>query len=97
MNIFLEVKTAEYLGDYCLMIGFNNGMSKIVDLSDVVSKYPVFQPLQDKEKFCKFTITDTLEWNDGKIDISPEFLFEHGKKAYSYSPENQFLDFVAEE
>ena len=76
-----EVAKAEYVDGYRLMIWFNDGMKKIVDLSDIIEKYPVFQPLSDMRTFQRFNVTDTLEWHDGQIDIAPEYLYEHGVQA----------------
>ena len=43
---------------------------------------PFFDPLKDVELLKNFRLTDTLEWMDGKIDIAPEYLYEHGVIAY---------------
>ena len=52
-----------------------------VDFHDLLFKlqYPVFLPLRDKERFRNFKITDTLEWEEGTIDIAPETVYEMGK------------------
>lgn len=34
------------------------------------------------ELLRNFQVSDTLEWLDGKIDIAPEYLHEHGVVAY---------------
>ncbi len=72
-----EVVKAEYLDAYCIEVWFNDGAQKKVDLSDVIMKYPVFKPLKDIELFKQFTVTDTLEWNEGEIDIAPEYLYSN--------------------
>lgn len=41
---------------------------------------PVFKPLENIDLFKKFTVTDTLEWDNGNIDIAPEYLYENGVK-----------------
>ena len=57
--MFLEVSSAQYLGDYKINLLFNNGESKTVDLFDqLVGK--VFEPLKDKAYFQSFAIRNDL-------------------------------------
>jgi hypothetical protein len=79
--MFLEITHAEYLGGYTLKVFFNNDQSRIFDFSDVIARYPVFAPLGEADRFKSFTITDTLEWENGRIDIAPEYIYEHGQAA----------------
>lgn len=79
--MFLEITHAEYLGGYTLKVTFNNGEVRIFDFSEVIARYPAFAPLGKAECFKSFTVTDTLEWEDGRIDIAPEFVYEHGQAA----------------
>ena len=51
------------------------------DFTDVIARYPAFAPLVETSRFKAFTITDTLEWENGCIDIAPEYIYEHGKAA----------------
>lgn len=81
MPMFLEITSAEYLSDYKLLVTFNNGEKRVFDFAGVIERYPVFAPLSDKNRFKAFYITDTLEWDNGHIDIAPEYIFEHGKAA----------------
>lgn len=73
-----EIIKAEYMDGYRVMVWFNDGVKKIVNLSGVVSKYPVFKSLSNLDSFRRFNVTDTLEWENGKIDIAPEYLYENG-------------------
>lgn len=75
--MFLEVSSAKYLGDYKINLHFNNGESRIVDLSDkLIGK--VFEPLKDKAYFQSFVIKfNTIEWSNG-ADFAPEYLYEIG-------------------
>ena len=79
--MFLEITHAEYLGGYTLKVFFNNDKSRIFDFSDVIARYPAFAPLGESDRFKSFTITDTLEWEDGRIDIAAEYIYEHGQAA----------------
>lgn len=77
--MFIEVLNAKYLGDYKIHLVFNNGESKIVDLSAELDG-KIFEPLKDKSYFQSFTIKfNTIEWSNG-ADFAPEFLLELGKK-----------------
>ena len=73
----LEVKTAEYLGDYVISLLFNNGRSGTVNLEQTLfdDNRPVFAALRDKAEFRKFKVEhSTLVWGD-KFDLAAEYLF----------------------
>jgi hypothetical protein len=80
-NVFLEITDAEYISDYKLLVKFNNGERRVFDFAGVIERYPVFAPLCDTNGFKAFAITDTLEWDNGSIDIAPEYVYEHGRAA----------------
>ncbi len=76
----LRVTDVEYLKDYTLMLSFNDGVKKIVDLAPYLTG-DVFGPLRDKYLFIQFALTPiTLEWANG-ADLAPEFLYEIGQVA----------------
>jgi hypothetical protein len=56
-------------------------VKKEVDFYDLLFKndYPVFRKLKDMDNFLKFRVTDTLEWDNGNVDIAPETVYEYGK------------------
>ena len=76
--MWTEVLNATYLDSYRILVQFNNGVRKVVDFTNIVKHYPVFQPLSNLTLFKQFKVTDTLEWDNGKIDIAPEYLYENG-------------------
>ena len=76
--MWTEVLKATYLDNYRILVLFNNGIQKVVDFANIVKRYPVFKPLNDMNLFKQFKVTDTLEWDNGRIDIAPEFLYENG-------------------
>ena len=76
--MFLEIIDAQYIDGYKLLLFFNNGQKRSFDFSYVIERYPVFHSLKDLSLFKNFSITDTLEWNNGAIDIAPEYLYENG-------------------
>ena len=75
--MFLEIVKAEYLDGYRLSLLFNNGVRRVVDLSNSL-KGSVFAPLKDISYFKKFSIKfNTVEWENG-ADFAPEYLYETG-------------------
>ena len=76
------INNAEYLGDYRLALSFSNGKERIVDVKDYILTHPLFSPLQDKQQFSRFQLDGwTVSWQDGKLDLAPEYLYEIGVPA----------------
>lgn len=72
---------AEYLEGYKLLLTFENGVRKVVDLGPHLEG-EVFEPLQDHEYFQQVYVnadTETIEWPNG-ADLAPEFLWEIGEE-----------------
>ena len=73
--MFIEVVKAKYIDGYRLLLLFNNGERRIVDLSNSL-KGTVFAPLKDINFFKRFSIKfNTVEWENG-ADFAPEYLYE---------------------
>ena len=73
--------SAEYLVDYRLKLTFNDGAVKIFDGKDIISK-PLYQVLQSQAIFQRFELDGwTVSWENGKIDIAPEYLYDHAIEA----------------
>lgn len=71
------ITSATYLGDYRLQLTFNDGAVKIFDGKDIVQQ-PLYQSLQSLSVFQQFELDGwTVSWEGGKIDIAPEYLYEH--------------------
>ena len=78
--MFLEVTKAKYLDGYRIMLLFNNGERRIVDLSQSLNG-KVFEPLKNIGYFKRFSIKfNTIEWENG-ADFAPEYLYEIGTAA----------------
>ena len=78
--MFIEVVKAEYVEGYKLLLLFNNGERRMVDLSNSL-KGTVFAPLRDISYFKNFSIKfNTIEWENG-ADFAPEYLYEIGSTA----------------
>jgi len=85
--MFLEIVKAKYIGDYKILLDFNDGVSKAVDLKDELNG-SVFEPLKKREFFKKFYIKfNTIEWENG-ADFAPEYLYEIGTQK-SIEPTNK--------
>ena len=65
--------------DYTLVVEFHDGNVKKIDMKPVIAEGGVFEPLNNIA-FFMLAKTDgcTVIWND-KIDIAPEYLYEHGE------------------
>lgn len=73
----LRVIDADYVKDYTLLLSFNDGTKKKVDLSPYLNG-EVFGALKDKNLFIQYALTPiTIEWVNG-ADLAPEFLYEIG-------------------
>ena len=70
-----------YLQNYELLLTFENGVQKVVDLEAHVEG-EVFEPLKNLEHFKQVRVnedTDTIEWPNG-ADMAPEFLWDIGEE-----------------
>ena len=76
-----EITDAKYIDGYKMFLLFNDGQKRVFDFLPLIEHYPAFKPLHDLNLFKAFIITDTLEWDNGNIDIAPEYIYENGVKA----------------
>lgn len=73
--MFVEIVNAEYIDGYRLLLLFNNGERRVVDLSNSLNG-PVYLPLKDITYFKNFSIKfNTVEWENG-ADFAPEYLYD---------------------
>ncbi len=73
----ITVKQATYEGQYRIRIKFSTGEEGVVELEDVIARYPIARPLLQQDEFSKFYLDEwpTLAWPCG-FDLSPEMLYE---------------------
>lgn len=77
----LKVLEVRILPGYTLWLKFSTGEEKLFDFSSLLDA-PAFLPLKDKSLFDSVRLDrGFLVWNDGDIDISPEYLYVNGKTA----------------
>lgn len=75
--MFLEVSKAVYLENYRILLTFNNGETKTVDLQSELNG-TVYEPLRQLDYFKNFQLKyNTIEWSNG-ADYAPEYLYEIG-------------------
>jgi len=78
---FTKVVAVRALDDYRLWLRFAAGEEKIFDFRPEL-KYPAFRPLEDKAVFNGVYLNmGTVMWNDGEIDVSPDYLLQRGSAA----------------
>ena len=81
MNL-IWINSAKYLGDYRLELSFSNGEVRVFDAKEFIASHPLFASLQDKKLFSQFQLDGwTVSWQDGRLDIAPEYLYEIGTPA----------------
>jgi len=79
-----DVKKAQYLSEYKLLLTFDDGIEKEVDFNKLLEGFegPIFRPLKDINYFKTFSINDdigTVCWpNDA--DVCPDLLYDKGKR-----------------
>ena len=80
MMELIWITAVEVLEAYNLQLTFNNGVHKKFDFRQVLDKgQPMFEPLKDLAVFRDITLDGwTITWQNGSIDIAPEYLYEHG-------------------
>ena len=75
--MFLEVSEAKYLDNYRIILTFNNGETKTVDLENELNG-SVYIPLRKQDYFKNFRVKyNTVEWENG-ADYAPEYLYSIG-------------------
>lgn len=74
------VKNVSYISDYKLLLSFEDGSTKLVDLEPHLDG-EIFEPLKDIDYFKRVRLNpdlDTIAWDNG-ADMSPDFLYEIGQ------------------
>ena len=73
------VKDVAYASEYRLLITFEDGVVKLVDLEPYLDG-AIFEPLRDVDYFKTVRVNsdiDTIVW-DNDADMSPDFLYQIG-------------------
>ena len=76
----LKINKAKALPNYRVLVMFNTGENKVFNMSRMLH-YPVYQKLKDETIFKALRIRrGVVTWDDGKIDIAPEYMYEHNQE-----------------
>lgn len=74
----LKIVGVKPMADYKLWVRFNTDEVKVFDFKTQLD-FPCFAPLKDVNVFNSVYLDyGCTVWNDGEIDIAPEYLYEHG-------------------
>lgn len=77
----ITVSGVRPLPGYKLWVRFSTGEAKLVDLLPLLEA-PAFQPLKETDTFNGVYIDyGVTVWQNGNIDVAPEYLYEHGVPA----------------
>jgi len=71
------VKQVEYISDYKLVLTFEDGGLRLVDLAHELDG-EIFEPLKNVNYFKTVSVNpdlDTIAWDNG-ADMAPEFLYD---------------------
>ena len=71
-----RVVAAQVCGAFSLLVDFDDGMSKQVDLRPLLNG-PIFEPLRDPDAFANVRVdheAGTIVWPNG-ADVAPETLY----------------------
>jgi len=77
----IEVSSVKYLEDYKLLLTFDNGVRKVVDLRNRLNG-EVFEPLKQIEYFKQVSVEPdlgTICWPN-EADFAPDTLYEIGEE-----------------
>ena len=81
----LKISGVRPLPDHKLWVRFNTGEAKTFDFKALLDS-PAFAPLKDETVFRSVYIDyGCTVWNDGDIDIAPEYLYQNGVTAEEVS------------
>ncbi|MBQ8050387.1 MAG: DUF2442 domain-containing protein [Bacteroidaceae bacterium] len=74
------VAQAKPLDGYRMELTFNDGSRKDFDFSTLLGTHPMYEYIRDHAAFKDFRLDGwTVSWNNGQVDVAPEYLYEHGK------------------
>lgn len=87
--MIVKIQEAHYIEGYRIGLRFNTGEVGEIDLSDILPRYPIAQPLLDRDLFQNFYLDEwpTLAWPCG-FDAAPETLYERATGKSPWQADN---------
>lgn len=80
----IKISSARYIAEKMLLVKFSTGESRLFDAEKLSGS--AFMPLNDDAVFRAFEIRHgVLTWDNGEIDIAPEFVYD---ESYPYETKN---------
>ena len=77
----ITVVSVRALEDYTLLLRFSTGETKTFNFAPLLNTGG-FRPLSDENTFKSVYVEYGIPvWNNGEIDIAPEYLYQNGVKA----------------
>jgi hypothetical protein len=88
----MKITDVRYLSNYDVKITFEDGLSGIVDLSDLVEQ-GIFKTLKDKEQFARIYATDySIAWSEAfEIDAAALYAEISGKSPQAFFDSNSTI------
>lgn len=82
-----RITEAKPLRGGCVLVTFLSGEKRIFDTTTLDGS--VFEPLSDERVLASVKVEHGfISWDDGKIDLAPEYLYEH---SFPYESEESSL------
>lgn len=83
--MYPSVKSVEAAPDYRLILGFDNGETRVFDVRPLLT-VERFQLLVSPDVFRRVRVAfDMIEWENG-LDLDPEYLYERSEPLPCGSP-----------
>ncbi len=77
----IKIKTIKPLDNMMMIVTFTSGEKRLFDATNLLSM-PAFKALENDTIFKSATTEHgVVVWNDGEIDIAPEYIYKY---SYSY-------------
>ena len=83
--MFHKIKTISALPEYCLIVQFAEGCTKIYDMKPLFERIPLFAELKDPHLFSDVTVDvggHGIVWNDD-LDLSCDELWDNGVEIHT--------------
>lgn len=74
-----KIVAAKNVGDCLVDVWFSDGRHRRFDGAQLTGE--VFDPLKNPRSFANWQLdAETLTWQNGEIDIAPEYVLDHSKE-----------------